>query len=194
MSFEVNPTKFRRQYRAWGYKNTTALLLSLVVFFYFAESTIIQNLINKIGEYGYVSAFIAGIFFVSTFTVTPAAVVLFNLAHDLNPYIVAILAGIGAVIGDYVIFRFLRDNVFEELKPFFLDHGGSYIARLFHSPYFVWLFPVFGALIIASPLPDEAGVSLLSLSKLKNWQFILLSFILNATGIFIVVMLSLFVA
>jgi hypothetical protein len=50
---------------------------------------------------------------------------------------------------------------------------------------------VFGAVIIASPLPDEAGVSLLSLSKLKNWQFILLSFVLNATGIFIIVTLAL---
>jgi uncharacterized membrane protein YdjX (TVP38/TMEM64 family) len=46
---------------------------------------------------------------------------------------------------------------------------------------------VLGAIIIASPLPDEMGVGLMGISKLKTSQFILLSFVLNAIGIFIVV-------
>jgi hypothetical protein len=54
------------------------------------------------------------------------------------------------VIGDYVIFRFLKDNVFEEVKHIFMKLGGSYLSRLMSTPYFVWLAPVFGAFIIAA--------------------------------------------
>jgi uncharacterized membrane protein YdjX (TVP38/TMEM64 family) len=135
-------------------------------------------------------AFLVGIFFVSTFTVVPAMYVLYILADKLNPLGVAICAGIGALIGDYLIFRFLKDGVFRELKPIFLKLGGNYLIRIFRTPYFAWLVPFIGAAIIASPFPDEVGVGILGLSKLRVWQFMLLSFILNAAGIFIVVTLA----
>ena len=59
--------------------------------------------------------------------------------------------------------------------------------HLIHTKYFSWTLPVLGAVIIASPLPDEMGVGLMGISKLKTSQFILLSFVLNSIGIFIIV-------
>jgi hypothetical protein len=174
-------------YRGWKYKNTTLLIVSLIVFFYFADSVIVRSVIHSLGTTGYVGAFVAGIFFVSTFTVAPAAVVLFYLAEQLNPLEVALLAGLGGVVGDLLIFRFMKDRVFEELAPLFRRLKGSRISELLHTPYFGWLLPVIGATIIASPLPDELGVSILGISKMKQWQFVVLSFFLNAIGIFIVV-------
>lgn len=109
------------------------------------------------------------------------------MAEKLNPFEIAILAGAGAVLGDYLIFRFLKDRVFYELKPIFTKIKGFYLIKIFQTPYFAWLTPLIGASIIVSPLPDEVGVGILGISKMKTWQFILLSFILNATGIFIVV-------
>jgi len=53
-----------------------------------------------------------------------------------------------------------------------------------------WTLPVIGAIIIASPFPDEIGVSLVGISKIKTYQFLLVSFILNAIGIFLVVSAS----
>ncbi len=47
--------------------------------------------------------------------------------------------------------------------------------------------PFIGAVVIASPLPDEAGISLLGMSKIRPWQFFVVTFALNALGIFIVV-------
>ncbi len=95
-----------RTWKHWPYKNTTLLVLSLVAFFYLARTPEVENFINSIGSLGYLGAFITGIFFVSTFTVVPAAVVLFNLADHLHPLEVALLAGLGAMAGDYIIFRF----------------------------------------------------------------------------------------
>jgi hypothetical protein len=174
----------------WRFKNTFFLIVSLLIFFYFADTRLVKNIIESIGELGYIGSFLVGIFFVSTFTVAPASVALFYLAQDLNPIQVALCAGAGAVIGDYIIFRFLKDRVFEEIKPVLMKLGGARLSRLIATPYFAWFVPVLGALIIASPLPDEIGISLLGISKLKNWQFLALSLILNSLGIFIIITLA----
>src|SRR3989338_7092588 len=94
-----------RRWKHWNYKNTAFLILSLILFFLFAEHPFVKNTISLINGFGYIGAFISGILFVSVFTVAPAAVVLFFLAETLNPLLVAICAGAGAVIGDYLIFR-----------------------------------------------------------------------------------------
>lgn len=176
------------KWRNWSYKNTTLLVISLALFFYFVGTDFVQNIIRQIGDLGYIGAFITGVFFVSIFTVIPATVILFDLAKILNPIMVALLAGAGAVLGDYLIFRYLRDKVFEELSPIIDKLGGSSIKKIFLTPYFTWLLPIVGALIIASPVPDEAGVSILGLSKIKNWQFVLITFLLNSIGILIIIL------
>lgn len=173
----------------WRYKNTTFLVLSLVALFYVADTEVVHALIKQIGSYGYLGAAITGVFFVSTFTVAPASVVLFHLAQEFNPILIALCAGAGAAIGDLLIFRFLKDRVFDELAPLFRRFGNSHVSYVFKTPYFAWFLPVIGAVIIASPIPDEIGIGLMGLSNIRFWQFMLLAFVLNATGIFIVVSL-----
>lgn len=178
------------KYKHWKFKNTFLLIISLIIFFYFAETPLIKNTITSIGNLGYLGAFLVGIFFVSTFTVAPATVVLFYLAKELTHIEVALFAGLGSVLGDYIIFRFLKDRVFEELIPVFKRLGGLRLSHLLATPYFAWFAPVFGAIIIASPFPDEIGITLLGISKLKNWQFLILSFILNSLGIWVIILLA----
>lgn len=179
--------KLINSYKNWHYKNTALLIVSLAVFFYASKTPYVQELVRSIGNLGYFGAFITGGFFVSVFTVAPASAVLFYLAKILNPFGVALLGGAGAVIGDYIIFRFLKDRVFEELMPAFQKMGGTYITDLLQTPYFSWLLPIIGAIIIASPFPDELGVGMMGLSRVKNWQFILITFILNSVGIFMII-------
>lgn len=163
------------------------LVLSLVAFFILAQTPLIRSVIDQLGSFGYIGAFITGIFFVSTFTAVPATVILFTLANNLHPLEVALLAGAGAMVGDFIIFRFMKDTLFEELGPLFRRLNRPKFSALFKTPYFAWLMPVIGAAIIASPLPDEIGVSMLGLSKIKKWQFFLVTYILNAAGIFLIV-------
>ncbi|HEY4516704.1 MAG TPA: hypothetical protein VJG64_02055 [Candidatus Paceibacterota bacterium] len=180
----------KKSKETWTYKNTSLLIVSLAVLFFVADTDVAHSLIRAIGSYGYWGASIAGVFSVSTFTVAPALVILFHLAQEFNPVLVALCAGIGATISDLLIFRFLKDGVFEELKPLYREYGGSHISTLFRTRHFAWLAPVVGALIIASPLPDEIGVALMGLSRIKTWQFVGLSFALNAVGILAVVLLA----
>jgi len=175
------------EWKNWHYKNSAYLLASLLLLAILADSPFVDLIIKRIGDLGYIGAFLTGVLFVSIFTVAPAMVILYHLADVLNPLEVAVLAGLGAVIGDYLIFRFLKDKIFAELAPLFTKVGVFGPAKLFQTPYFHWLIPFVGAFIVASPFPDEVGISLMGLSKIKNWQFLLVSFLLNAVGIFLVV-------
>lgn len=159
----------------------------MVAFFWLARTPQVDAAIKGVGNLGYLGAFVTGLFFVSTFTVAPAAVVLFHLASQLHAIEIALLAGAGAMVGDYFIFQFIRDHVFAELLPLARKLQTPGMKLLFKSPYFAWILPVVGAFVIASPLPDEVGVSMMGLSKVKQWQFFILAFALNAVGIFLVV-------
>lgn len=183
-------TDITQKWKHWHFKNTGLLILSLILLIIFADTSFVKNFISWIGNLGYLGAFLAGMFFVSTFTVAPSMVLLFYLAETLNPFGIALAAGLGGMSGDYLIFRFLKDRVFDELKPVFINHGGKPLRKLFQTPYFGWAVPLLGAAIIASPIPDEVGIGLLGLSKIKTWQFVGLTFLLDAIGIFLIIMAS----
>jgi hypothetical protein len=187
---QLDQLGWHRQWKNWRYKNTTYLLLSVIVFLYFATTPTVANVIESLGNTGYIGAFFAGIFIVSVFTAAPAAVVLFNLANNLHPLEIALLAGLGGMFGDYVIFRYAKDKVFVELAPLFRKVTTHRITKLYYTPYFMWLTPILGMIFIASPGPDEIGVGLLGLSKIKRWQFLLVTFGLNFGGILLVVLLA----
>lgn len=176
--------------RAWKYKNTFLLIGSLVALYYIADTEVVHTLVGHLGTYGYAGAFVVGIFFVSTFTVVPAYVVLFHLAQVFDPFLVAIFAGAGGVLGDMLIFSFLRNGVFDELAPMLKKLKESYLVSLFKTPYFAWLTPVIGAIVIASPLPDELGVGLMGLSRVGLWQFALITFALNVAGLLALITLA----
>jgi len=181
---------WHEKWKNWRYKNTTWLLVSIFVFFFLATTPFVDSLIKAIGSTGYIGAFLAGMFFVSIFTAAPAGVVLFQIAEHLHPLEVAILAGLGAMTGDYLIFQYMRDKVFEEVSPLFRKVTTHKITKLFYTPYFQWLTPFLGALFIASPGPDEIGIGLLGISHIKRWQFLLVTFFLNVSGILLVVLLA----
>lgn len=173
------------------YKNLTFLFISLVVAFLLSRYERSHIFLLNLGEWGYLGAFIAGILFVSTFTVATGAVILLVLAEKLSPIEIGIIAGFGAVVGDLTIFRFIKDGLLDEIKPVYKKIGGDHVTKILHTKYFSWTLPVIGAVIIASPFPDEIGVSLMGIAKMKTYQFILLSFVLNVIGIFLVVSASL---
>lgn len=177
----------------WKYKNTTFLLLGIFAAFVFLKHEPFHNFLLQFGQLGYIGAFLGGMLFVSTFTITTGALILLVLAERLSPVEIGLVAGAGAVLGDLLIFRFVKDNLAKELGEIYNSFGGRHLTAVFSTKYFSWLFPVFGAIVIASPLPDELGVSLMGISKMKTYKFILLSFILNAVGIFLVVSASSFI-
>lgn len=189
--------RLRRAWRAhhlierwenWRYHNSALFAVSMVVLVLLIDTHAAFELIEHFKTLSYVGAFIAGLLSPSTFTTIPAIVLLYGLANTLNPYATALIAGCGAMMSDYLIFRFFKDRVFEELQPIFGQFKSNRLVTLFHTPYFAWLMPIFGMLIIASPLPDEVGLGLISTRPIKTWQFMMLAFVLNTLGILAIVL------
>ncbi|MEK7559055.1 MAG: hypothetical protein AAB521_02010, partial [Patescibacteria group bacterium] len=67
------------------YKNLTLLFFSIILAVFLSRLEGFHTLLLNLGSFGYIGAFIAGILFVSTFTVATGAVVLLVLAEKLSP-------------------------------------------------------------------------------------------------------------
>ena len=177
-----------RRWRRYHFKNLTYFGISIVVGLILLKTPFFREIIFHLENFGYIGAFFGGVLFVSTFTVSIGTALLLLLAETLHPIEIGIIAGIGAVVGDLIIFQYIKNKgMISEIKHLVEFFGGDKIMHLIHTKYFSWTLPVLGAIIIASPLPDELGVGLMGISKLETKQFILLSFTLNAIGIFLVV-------
>ncbi len=178
--------KFWHEYH---YKNLTLVGISLIIAIYLLQNDFFRNILLHLGGWGYLGAFLAGMLFVSTFTVSIGTVILFILSNNhLSPLEIAIFAGIGSVVSDFIIFQSIRSrDLMDEIRNVFNFLGGARIQHLIKTKYFSWTLPVIGAIIIATPLPDELGVSLLGISHMSPSRFLLLSFILNFTGIFLII-------
>ncbi len=160
--------------------------MSLIALFWIADSAVVSLALDRIEGFGYIGMFIAGMFSVSAFTVVPATLVLLTFAHDFSIVLVALTAALGSVAGDLFLFRFFRNGVLEELTPLFRRAGGAKFMKVLRHRRLSWLAILFGAFIIASPLPDEVGIGLMGISTISTLRFALLSFVLNTIGIMII--------
>ncbi len=132
------------------------------------------------------ASLIAGLFFTSFFTTAPAIVMLGQLAQESNPFLVAVLGAFGAVAGDYVLFWFVRHRIAHDASVLMKGPRWKWFLHVLHRRYFRRVLPVIGALVIASPLPDELGLALLGISSIKTRAFFLVSYFMNALGILII--------
>lgn len=136
----------------------------------------------------YIGSFVAGIFFTSIFTSLPATVALGEIAQLDGVMAVAIFGALGSLCGDLFIFRFVRDNIRRDLDWLIdaLRREERWLKihrRLTELHTLEWFIPLLGAVIIASPLPDELGLLLLGLSRIKTKTVVALTFSLNFLGI-----------
>jgi len=174
------------------YKNIFLVCIGILAALSLSRVEAFHSALLHLGTFRYFGAFLTGMLFVSTFTAPTGILMLLILARLYTPIEIGLIAGAGAVVSDVLIFHFVRNDLANELGDLYTRFSGSHFSHLLHTKYFRWTLPVVGAIIIASPLPDELGVSLLSISKMKLAQFILTSFCLHSLGIFLIVSFSAF--
>lgn len=159
------------------------VVISIIVALLLVRSGLIDEILGHVQGYYIIGAFVAGLFFTSAFTTAPAIVVLAKLSLVFPPVMVALVGALGSVIGDYVIFSFVKGHVSKDIN-YLLSHAKSRrIRHIFRYRFVKWSLAFLGALIIASPLPDELGLALMGMSKISTKRFILISYTFNALGI-----------
>jgi len=133
-----------------------------------------------------IEAFVAGFFFTSLLTLAPATVAFAEMAHVAPLLQMAAWGAAGAVVGDLVLFLIVRDVVSDDVLHLLRGSWGKKTKALFRTPLLSWAVPVMGALVIASPLPDEVGLAMLGLSKTHLRFLIPVSYCMNFVGIYLV--------
>ncbi len=167
-----------------------SVLASIFFAYLIVQSGIVNTLLASTDGLAQVASFVAGLFFTSILTTAPAIVVLGELAQDAPLMSVALIGALGAVCGDYLLFWLVRDGVAKDVDYLVSHSSAKRLKALFHTRLFHRLLPLVGALVIASPLPDELGLALLGISKIRKERFLLISFIMNFIGIFIIGMVA----
>lgn len=143
--------------------------------------------VSHLGELSYLGSFIAGIFFAFGFT-APFSAAFFLEAIPKNIFIAAVFGGLGALISDLIIFRFIRVSFRDEFegvrKEWAVRRLNGFAGKILGKKLLSYLSFAFAFILIASPLPDEAGVVLLAgLTDLKARDLAIIGFVCNTLGI-----------
>ncbi len=171
----------------YKYKGLALIFVSILLTIFLSKNNFLNQIILNASSIPMLGSFIAGILYVSASTAAFGVFILLGLSKNLSAIEIALFAGLGGAVADFVIFRFIRGDLIGEITPIYNKLGGYYFTRLMHRRLLRWSLPIIGAFIIASPFPDEIGIALMGLSKIKNYQFVLLSFVLDTVGVFLLV-------
>lgn len=154
------------------------------------------DFLHYIKQEGVVWIFIAGLLFSSSFTAAFSIAAFIEMAPFVNPILAAPIAGFGAFIADYVLFSFLRFSIDDEVDRLKQTRLGLWIRRMIFHPSLsekqrlAIILSIAGA-VIASPLPDEIGISMLSsVKQITPRTFMMLCFALNTLGILLMLLLA----
>lgn len=167
-----------------------ALLLFFIILAYITfNNPLVGILVSNLGNFSYLTVFIAGIFFAFGFT-APFATGFFITLNPPNLLLAGIIGGLGALSADLLIFRFICvsfEDEFNNLKKSrYAQKISSLIDKNLNQRIKIYVMYAFAGILIASPLPDEAGILLLAgLTKIKISILAILSFLLNTSGIII---------
>lgn len=171
--------KFRKELL----KDVLYILIGAIIAIILSQLGFIDALIGLV-QIQTLAIFLGGLLFTSALTISPATVILAHLSLQSPIWQVALFGSIGAVVGDILLFIFLRDKVFRDIEKSIRPSILHKFTKSFHFGFLRWLIPLTGALIIASPLPDELGLAMLGMSRSNSRFVITISLIMNFIGIY----------
>lgn len=166
---------------------TLIFTFSVIVAWWLIKSGYLQSTVEAILPLKFISEIIAGLFYTSFLTSPISVAMLVVLAKDSNPILIALLAGFGAVLGDLIIVKFFRQELSSDLILVSHEMHLQKITKFLKKFRLDFITPLLGAIIVASPFPDELGLMMLGASKLRYREIAVLSYILNTAGILLIV-------
>jgi len=173
-------------------KLTLLIIFSIFSYLIFSDSNV-ESFVSHLGELKYLGIFIAGLLFSFGFT-TPFAIGFFVIANPDNLILAAGIGGFGAFLSDLFIFKVIKMSFMDEFRRLEKTKPLKEIIYLADKDLSVrfrhYLLYVVAGMVIASPLPDELGVSMLAgLSHIKPFSFALISFTMNSLGILVMLLI-----
>ena len=182
--YHIRPMHTAREYMG-KYPKFLLFFITIILSYLIFSSSASLPFRHTIVSLGYIGTFLVGIFFAYSYTAAPATALFLILAKEQNIFISGLIGGLGALVGDLVIFSFISISFKDEIRKLAHEKIVVYLNNGFPYKIKKYLIPIFAGFLIASPLPDELGIALLAISQHISIKiFALLSFALNTLGIF----------
>lgn len=175
--------RLKTDWERFEYKHTSITIIVMLLTVLLFNTALVTAVLEWFKNVGLLGGFIGGIMSVSMFTTAPAVVLILSLVDHANLWQLIIVASLGSVIGDWLIIKFLEDEVATEIKPLLRKYHILPLIRKFQRSKSRWIVSVIGAIVLALPLPDEFGIALMDISKVKRRHLLAICFILNLVGI-----------
>lgn len=165
--------------------------LSIATTIFLVRYGVVGWFLNISNDWYILTSFITGLLWTSVFTISPASIAFAHLSHNVDPVTLAAWGALGSMFGDLIIFSYIRDVFSEDIKGAIKNSRFKRFLGKTHFSFLRWFGPVAGAVVIASPLPDEIGLSLMGVSKMKTRYLIPIAFIFNFIGIYLLALVAL---
>ena len=179
-----------------NHKNLIILIVSIFVAYKIISSEFIPSVLTNLGSFGYLGSFFVGILFSYGFSTAPAAATIFLLAKSINPFLLAAIAAFGGMVGDLIIFKFVREHLVEEIKFIISEELHlkiPFTSRIMRSAALKKIIPAIAGIFMTLPLPGEIAMILFGSVKYELKKVALLSYIFNFIGILCIILLGILI-
>lgn len=190
-----SPEAVKKAKKIFSFKYPKLLLLVIAIvsaYFLFSRPFILDfiKLFNNLGHFG---VFISGTLTALGFT-APFGIGLLTAINPEKILIAALIGGIGATVMDLIIFHAIKFSFMDEFRKLEKTKAIREIESIVKNNRHVlirhYLLYIFAGIMLATPLPDELGISMLAgLTTIKPLNLSIISFCLHSTFIFFILSL-----
>jgi hypothetical protein len=173
------------------YPKLSLFIISVILVYLLFSGLAYKPLHDALAFMGYFGTFLAGLLYPFALTSAAGTGILLILAKEQNLLLAGVIAGIGALISDIILFLFVTHSFSDEVQKLSKEIFFQTINRWIPDSIRVYLLATFAGLLIASPLPTEIGILLMtSIKSISFKKFISLICILHSSAIFIILLIG----
>lgn len=168
------------------------LFIATVLLVYFLFSGILYEPLHNVLMYlGYFGAFLAGLLYPYSFTSAAATAILLIIAKTQNVFYAGLVASFGALMSDLAIFFFVKFSFSAEVQKLSKEPAIQRLSKLIRPSIRVPLIVALASVLIASPLPTEIGILLMtSVKKISTKKFAVIVYVLHVSAIYVILLIG----
>ena len=173
------------------YPKLSLFIISVILVYFLFSGLAYKPLHDALLFMGYFGTFLAGLLYPYALTSAAGTGILLILAKEQNLLLAGVIAVIGVLISDLILFLFVTHSFSDEVQKLSKEKVVRTINRRIPNSIRAYLLAIFACLLIASPLPTEIGILLMtSIRNISFKKFIIIIYILHASAIFIILLIG----
>jgi hypothetical protein len=184
-------TSFIAGRKVFKYPKLTLFIATVLIVYFLFSGVLYEPLYNVLVYLGYFGTFLAGILYPYSFTSVAATAILLIIAKTQNVLYAGLVASFGALLSDLAIFFFVKRSFGDEVLRLSKEPAIQRFSRRIRPSIRAPLIVAFASILIASPLPTEIGIMLMtSVKKISTKKFAVIVYALHVSAIYVILFIG----